>query len=292
MAISMTGYGRSQKTIDGKDFLVEIKSVNHRYLETSVKLPRAYSFMEDKLKKLVMDYASRGKIEVYVSINNIDGKNAQVFINKDLVSGYINALREVSNEFDLVDDIKASTLLRFHDIFNVTTISEDEDIIWNDLRLVAQEAVQSFVNMRKIEGGKMIEDIEGRLTIITNYINQIKEKSPNTISEYKKRLTSKLEEVLASKDIDENRVLTEVSIFAEKIAVDEETVRLESHLEQLSSLLNEDNSIGRKLDFLIQEINREVNTIGSKNQDVTITSIVVDLKAEIEKIREQIQNIE
>ncbi len=292
MAVSMTGYGRSQKIVDGREIFVEIKSVNHRYIETNVKVPRAYSYLEDKLRKLITENANRGKIEVYVTINTLDGKNEKVQLNKELASSYISALKEASIEFCLADDIKVSSLLRFHDIFNVTTITEDEEVIWNDLRSVANEAIQFFVDMRKVEGAKMIEDVEGRIVTVQNYINQIKEKSPNIVSDYKKRLTAKLQEVLENKDIDENRVLTEVSIFAEKIAVDEETVRLESHLQQFSTLLKDENAIGRKLDFLTQEINREVNTIGSKNQDVTITSLVVDLKAEIEKIREQIQNIE
>lgn len=292
MALSMTGYGRSQKTVAGRDILVEVKSVNHRYLETNIKVPRSYSYIEDKVKKLVSEYVFRGKVEIYVTINATDGKNAQVNINKELALSYIEALRGVSEEFDLKDDLTTSTLLRFHDIFNVTTITEDENVIWNDVREIASGAIKSFVDMRKIEGEKLIEDVENRLATIHSFIKQIKELSPKTISDYKKRLTSKLEEVLANKDIDENRVLTEVSIFAEKIAVDEETVRLSSHLKQLSTLIREQGPIGRKLDFLVQEINREVNTIGSKSQDVAITSIVVDLKAEIEKIREQIQNIE
>lgn len=292
VALSMTGYGRCQKTIDGRDILVELKSVNHRYLETNIKVPRNYSYLEDKIKKLAIGYVFRGKVEIYVTINAIKGKNAQVHINKDLAKSYIDALKETAEELDLVDDLKASTLLRFHDIFNVESITDDEEIIWNDVSVIATNAIEAFVDMRKIEGAKMVEDVENRLVTIDGFINQIKELSPNTISDYKKRLKAKLDEVLILKDIDENRVLTEVSIFAEKIAVDEETVRLESHLKQLSLLIKEEHQIGRKLDFLIQEVNREVNTIGSKSQDVTITSIVVDLKAEIEKIREQIQNIE
>lgn len=292
MALSMTGYGRCQRTIDGRDILVEIKSVNHRYLETSVKVPRAYSYIEDKVKKLASEYVSRGKIEIYVTINATTGKNEVVHINNELALSYINALKQASKDFGLVDDIKASTLLRFHDIFNVTTITEDEDVIWNDVKGVVITAMQAFVDMRKIEGDKMLEDIQNRLSTIDEFITQIEIRSPDTISNYKKRLTLKLEEVLAHKDIDENRVLTEVSIFAEKIAVDEETVRLKSHLKQFITLINEEKIVGRKLDFLVQEINREVNTIGSKSQDVAVTSVVVDLKAEIEKIREQIQNIE
>lgn len=292
MALSMTGYGRNQTTINERDILVEVKSVNHRYLETNVKVPRTYSYLEDKVKKLTNDYVNRGKVEIFVSINSINSQNVQVNINNDLALSYINALRDTSMKLGLNDDIKTSTLLRFHDIFHLTTITEDEDVIWNDVKFIVINAMQSFVDMRKIEGDKMVEDIESRLATIQDYISQIETLSPDTISDYKKRLTSKLEEVLANKDIDENRVLTEVSIFAEKIAVDEETVRLKSHLKQLAILLKEENPIGRKLDFLIQEVNREVNTIGSKSQDVAITSIVVDLKAEIEKIREQIQNIE
>lgn len=292
MLKSMTGYGRSQQTIDGRDILVEIKSVNHRYFEFNARTPRAYAYLEDKIKSLVNSSVSRGKIDVNVSIYTIDGKDAEVNINLELARGYVNALRSIGNELQLTDNLSLTSISRFSDIFSVVKTVEDEEVIWNEVKEVAAQALDKFVEMRTIEGERMLDDIKSRLNIIDNHISKIEEVAPKTVTDYKERLLNKIKEVLETKNIDEQRVLTEVALFAEKIAVDEETVRLRSHLKQFNSLLDEKESIGRKLDFLVQEINREVNTIGSKCQAIEVTAIVVEVKSEIEKIREQIQNIE
>lgn len=292
MLKSMTGYGRSQQTIDGRDILVEIKAVNHRYFEFNTRIPRAYAYLEDKMKTLVSSSASRGKIDVSISIYTVEGKDAEVQINVELARGYANALRSIKDELSLVDNLSLSSISRFSDIFLVTKTVEDEEIIWNEVKQVAEEALNKFIEMRIIEGERMHADIKSRLNLIEDYVSKIEELSPKTVSDYKERLYTKLKEVLENKNIDEQRVLTEVALFAEKIAVDEETVRLRSHLKQFHNLIESKESVGRKLDFLVQEVNREVNTIGSKCQDLAVTSIVVEMKSEIEKIREQIQNIE
>ncbi|WMJ22372.1 YicC/YloC family endoribonuclease [Paludicola sp. MB14-C6] len=292
MLKSMTGYGRSQQTIDGRDILVEIKAVNHRYFEFNTRIPRAYAYLEDKMKTLVSSSASRGKIDVSISIFTVEGKDAEVQINLELARGYVNALRSTKDELNLVDNLSLSSISRFSDIFLVSKTVEDEEVIWNEVKQVAQEALEKFIDMRVIEGERMHADIQSRLHIIEDYVTQIEELAPKTVSDYKDRLYAKLKEVLENKNIDEQRVLTEVALFAEKIAVDEETVRLRSHLKQFHNLIESKDSVGRKLDFLVQEVNREVNTIGSKCQDLAVTSIVVEMKSEIEKIREQIQNIE
>lgn len=292
MLKSMTGYGREQCVIDGRDILVEIKAVNHRYFEFSARVPRPYGYLEEKMKTLVNSEASRGKIDVNISVYTKDGKDAEVNINLELVRGYVNALRGIKDELSLTDDLSLSAISKLQDIFLVTKTAEDEEVIWNEVKAVAQVALQKFIQMRLAEGERMLKDISARLRQIGEYVTKIEQLSPKTISEYKARLMAKIQEVLENKQIDEQRVLTEVSIFAEKIAVDEETVRLRSHLRQFEHLVNSTEPIGRKLDFLVQEVNREVNTIGSKCQDLEITGIVVEMKSEIEKIREQIQNIE
>ena len=292
MIRSMTGYGRSQQTIDGREILVEIRSVNHRYFEFSARVPRAYGYLEEKLKSFLQGKVSRGKVEVGVSIYNIEGKDASIEVNRSIAQGYVDALRSANETLGLEDDLKLSNLIRLPDIFNVIKNTEDEEIIWNDVKIAAEEALNNFVAMREIEGQKMREDIESRLESIGRMVARVEERSPMVTEAYRQRLYNKLCEVLNDKKIDEQRILTEAAIFSEKTAVDEETVRLKSHIHQFRELLESGDAIGRKLDFLIQEFNRESNTIGSKAQDVEIIKIVVDLKSEIEKIREQIQNIE
>ena len=288
----MTGYGRSQQMIDGRDILVEIKSVNHRYFEFNARTPRAYGYIEDKIKSLITTTVSRGKLDVNVSIYTVEGKDAQVVVNLEMARGYVNALRSVKDELAVVDDISLSSLSRLADVFSVSKTVEDEEVIWTEVKSVTQEALRKFVEMRMIEGERMLADVQSRLQTIAKLVGEIEFLAPQSVNEYKERLQIKLKEVLETKNIDETRVLTEVAIFAEKIAVDEETVRLRSHLKQFETLIISDEPVGRKLDFLLQEVNREVNTIGSKCQDVVVTGIVVELKSEIEKIREQIQNIE
>lgn len=288
----MTGYGRSQKILNGRDILVEIKSVNHRYFEYSSRIPRVYNYIDDKLKTMLKTAISRGKVDVSVSINNIDGKDALIDINSGIAAGYVEALRSISESLNLEDDLKLSNLMRLPDVFNVQKAPDDEEQIWVDVSEVVTEALAKFVEMRAVEGEKLKNDVTEKASYILNMVSKVEELSPLTVENYRNRLYAKLSDVLQDKDIDEQRLLTEAAVFAEKIAVDEETVRLRSHISQLVAMLDSNEAIGRKLDFIVQEMNREVNTIGSKAQDLNITRLVVDMKAEIEKIREQIQNIE
>ncbi len=294
----MTGYGRAQKIINGRDILVEVRSVNHRYYEYSSRIPRAYSYIDEKLKALLKSAISRGKAEVSVTINNIEGKDTVIAVNKDVAEGYVNALRSLNQQMGtdgecwLEDDIKLSKLLKMPDIFTIQKAPDDEEQVWADVAEVASEAIAKFVDMRTTEGERLFADVNSKADLILEMVGKVEELSPQTVENYRSRLYKKLSEVLESKNIDEQRILTEAAIFSEKIAVDEETVRLRSHIAQLKEMLVNEEAIGRKLDFIVQEMNREVNTIGSKAQDLNITKIVVDMKAEIEKIREQIQNIE
>ncbi len=288
----MTGYGRAQKIAGGRDILVEIRSVNHRYYEYSSRIPRAYGYIDEKLKALLKTSVSRGKVEVAVTINNIEAKESEISINKAVAEGYIKALRSVSDELGLKDDLVLSKLIKLPEIFVVQKAPDNQEQIWADVSEVASEALQKFVEMRQTEGEKLESDIISKADLILKMVSQVEELSPITVENYRNRLYQKISEVLDGKEIDEQRILTESAIFAEKIAVDEETVRLHSHISQLKDMFRSDEPVGRKLDFIVQEMNREVNTIGSKAQDLNITRIVVDMKAEIEKIREQIQNIE
>ena len=292
MLKSMTGYGRAQKIINGRDILVEIRSVNHRYYEYSSRVPRTYSYIDEKLKALLKTSISRGKVEVAVTINNIEGKDTEIAINKGAAEGYVNALRSVSYELGLEDDLSLSNLIKLPDIFNIQKTPDDEEQIWNDVKSVADEAAANFISMRCIEGERLKADVSEKADGILDMVAEVEKLSPVTVENYRNRLFKKLSEVLESKDIDEQRILTEAAIFSEKIAVDEETVRLRSHINQLRTMLDSEEAVGRKLDFIVQEMNREVNTIGSKAQDLNVTKLVVEMKADIEKIREQIQNIE
>lgn len=292
MISSMTGYGRAQNIIGDKDITVEIKSVNHRFFEFSAKLPRNYGYLEEKLKSFVQGNVSRGKIDVSVTIFNISGAGSEVEMNAELANGYIKALREFNISAELVDDIVLSNVARFPEVFNVKKTEENEDEIWNAVKETAQTAVDKFVSMRRVEGEKLKQDLEIKLEFILSKVEVVEERSPETVNAYRKRLYDKLSEILENSKFDDQRILTEAALFAEKIAVDEETVRLRSHIEQFRHILCNENAVGRKLDFLVQEINREVNTIGSKAQDAEIAKTVIDMKSEIEKIREQIQNLE
>lgn len=292
MIKSMTGYGRALQTVDGYDILVEMKSVNHRYLEFTARVPRAYSYLEEKLKSFLQQKAGRGKVEVSVSIYAVDGTDAQVEVNRTLLKGYVDALRSAGKELGLTDDLTLSAASRFGDIFNVRKAVEDADEIWGRVLPVAEEALDGFLAMREAEGKQLKADIQSRLEIIEQFVSQVEERSPQTVEEYRARLTKKMQEVLGDSSIDEARILTEAAIYADRIAVDEETVRLRSHLAQIGEMLDSGEAVGRKLDFIVQELNRETNTIGSKAQDLEIARIVVEMKAQIEKIREQVQNIE
>lgn len=292
MIKSMTGFGRAEQIIDGRDIIVEIRSVNHRYYEFSARVPRAYGYIEEKLKSFLNGRISRGKVEVSVSIAAVEAADTLIEINKAVAKGYVDALRSVGGELGLADDLTLSQLVRLPDIFTVKKTADDEEQIWNSVKTVADEAVSKFISMREAEGLKMKEDVLERADIIERLVDEVDRLSPISAENYRSKLYSRLCEVLADKNIDEQRIVTEAAIFADKTAVAEETVRLKSHIRQLRDMLALDEPVGRKLDFLIQEFNREANTIGSKAQDIAVTKIVVDLKSEIEKIREQIQNIE
>lgn len=292
MPKSMTGYGRAQHLTNGRDILVEIRSVNHRYYEFSARLPRTCLYLEEKLKSFLNGKITRGKVEVSVTITRPDGKDAKVTVNQSVAQGYVDALREVNSELMLADDITLSSLLRLPDLFTLTKEQDDEEQIWQDVSACAEEALAQFVEMREKEGARLAADLLDKLDGIEAMLRQIESIVPSVAENYRNRLFNKLSELLADQNIDEQRILTETAIFAEKTAVDEETVRLHSHLTQGRELLAAAEPVGRKLDFLVQEMNREVNTIGSKAQDLSITKLVVDMKSEIEKIREQIQNIE
>lgn len=288
----MTGYGRYQQIVGNRDILVEIRSVNYRYFEFSCRIPRNMGYLEEKLKRLIKENVSRGKIEVLVTINNVDGKDETISVNMGVAQGYIDALRSANDTFKLPDDLTLSQLSRFPDVFTVIKTIDDENEIWDAVKLVAEKSLEKFVAMKSIEGEKMFNDVLSKLDTIESMVGVVEVASPQTVENYRKRLYDKLSEVLESKDIDESRIVTECALLSEKLAVDEETVRLRSHISQFRELLNSTEPVGRKLDFLIQEMNREVNTTGSKAQDITITKTVVDMKSELEKIREQIQNIE
>ena len=292
MIKSMTGYGRCQQLADGMNITVEIKSVNHRYFEFSSKLPRSYGFLDEKLKSFFMGKLTRGKMECYVQIETVEEPDTIISVNHPLVKGYLDAYKEISETYGLENNIKVSDISRVSDIFSIRKQAADEDKIWAAVQTVAQEALNGFVAMREREGERLKDDVLSRLEIILENVAYIEERSPETVKEYNEKLLGRLRELLEDAHIEEQRILTEAAIFADKIAVAEETVRLRSHISQMRSFLEADEAVGKKMDFLIQEFNREANTIGSKAQDVEIARRVVAIKSEIEKIREQIQNIE
>lgn len=292
MIKSMTGYGKSEQTIDSLNVTVEIKSVNHRYFEFSARVPREYGFLEEKLKKYCNSLITRGKVECYVSVEDLEEREMEVNVNETLAAGYVKALKELSERFGLKDDISAVTLSRYPDVITLHKASEDEERIWNAVKTVAETAVSKFIEMRETEGSKLRGDILSRADYIIECVEFIEGRSPETVREYNEKLKQLMKELLGDAAVDEQRLLNEAAIYADKIAVDEETVRLRSHISQLREFMNSSEAIGRKLDFLVQEINREANTIGSKAQDVDIAKKVIAIKAEVEKIREQVQNIE
>ena len=292
MIKSMTGYGKSEQTIDSLNVTVEIKSVNHRYFEFSARVPREYGFLEEKLKKYCNSLITRGKVECYVSVEDLEEREMEVNVNETLAAGYVKALKELSERFGLKDDISAVTLSRYPDVITLHKASEDEERIWNAVKTVAETAVSKFIEMRETEGSKLRGDILSRADYIIECVEFIEGRSPETVREYNEKLKQRMKELLGDAAVDEQRLLNEAAIYADKIAVDEETVRLRSNISQLREFMNSSEAIGRKLDFLVQEINREANTIGSKAQDVDIAKKDIAIKAEVEKIREQVQNIE
>ncbi len=293
MIKSMTGYGRAEKEIGGKIITVEMKSVNHRFFEFTCRTSRGYAFLEEKLKSYVSSRVSRGKIDMFVSVLSVDEEGAvDVMVNHSLASGYVKAMGEISERYGISNDTTVSLVARFPDVLTVHKAPEDEEQIIEAVLSVANEAVDKFIAMREVEGNKLYEDVLSRANTILGIVEIIEERSPEIVEEYEKRLRDRIEELLGSNTYDPQRVLTEVAIFADKVAVAEETVRLRSHISQLNTFMNVSESIGKKLDFIIQEMNREANTIGSKIQDAELAHQVVNIKGEIEKIREQVQNIE
>ena len=293
MVKSMTGYGRARETRNGRDITVEIRSVNNRYLDCSVKMPRVYIFAEDAVKALVQKAVARGKVDVFITIDTKESDGVVVSVNRELAGQYAAALGELQDLCGVAAwKLTPEVLARFPDVLCVTKAEEDLEAVSTDICAVLSQALEAYNAMRETEGDKLAEDILGRLVTIESLTAAVEERSPQTVAEYREKLLARMHEVLGSTTIDESRILTEAAIFADKVAVDEETVRLRSHLSQLREMLRGGEPVGRKLDFLIQEVNREANTIGSKCSDVSIARKVVDLKAEVEKIREQVQNIE
>lgn len=292
MINSMTGFGRFEGEVNGRSITLEIKSVNHRYTEFNCRLTRGYSFLEEKLKSYITSKVKRGKIDMFVSISEPEDTPTDVVINHNLAEGYINALKELEEKYGITNSVNTVDVGKYPDVLTVKKAEEDEDKVWDDVRNAVDSALEGFLGMRKAEGERLKADVLSRAETIMSIVDEIEKRSPETVEEYKTRLKQKIEEFLGSGEYDEQRVITEVAIYADKVAVDEETVRLRSHFEQLNTYLNSDEPVGRSIDFLIQEMNREANTIGSKVKDAEIAQKVVRIKNEIEKIREQIQNIE
>lgn len=293
MIKSMTGYGRAREIRNKRDITVEIRSVNNRYLDCTVKMPRMYSFAEDAVKSCVQKYISRGKVDVYITVDASAADIAKVTVNRELADSYRKALNELAELCGpTAYKITPEILARFPDVLTVTKADEDLETVSTDICAVLEQALEAYNEMRAVEGRKLAEDISNRLTYIENYTSKVEARSPETVAEYRAKLTARMQEVLQNTSIDEQRILTEAAIYADKVAVDEETVRLRSHVAQLRTMLESNDPMGRKMDFLIQEVNRESNTIGSKCNDVAIAQVVVGLKAEVEKMREQVQNVE
>ncbi len=292
MIRSMTGFGRAQVSVEGYNITVEIRSVNNRYFDFYAKMPRAFSFIEEKVKSLLSTEISRGKVECSLQIETTADESVIVSINEPLAVGYVKAVEELAEKFEVKNDLTALSLARFSDILSITKAPVDEEDFWNKVQVAVKDALAEFIKMREIEGEKLKADVLSRADLIINNVAYIEERSPETVKAYSEKLLERMKTVLGDTQVDEARILTEAAIYADKVAVAEETVRLRSHIDQLHSMLDSNEAVGRKLDFLVQEINREANTIGSKAQDVDIARRVIDIKAEVEKIREQIQNIE
>ncbi len=292
MIKSMTGYGRGENESENRKFSVEIKSVNHRYNDISIRLPRAMNYLEDKIRKTLMKKIMRGKTDVYITFETFSDDDVNIKINEPLARAYCSKLDYLKLNFGLTGDNTLDLVVKFPDIISVEKVQEDEDFMWNALLPALEDAINGFISMREAEGESLKTDILKKAEIIEGYVEKIKERAPLVAEDYRKRLTDRLNELLADTNIDEQRILTEVTVFADRACIDEEITRLFSHINQLREIFCKDEPIGRKLDFLVQEMNREANTIASKSNDIRITQITVELKSEIEKIREQIQNIE
>ena len=292
MIKSMTGYGRACQNFDGREVTVEVRSVNNRYLDCTVKLPRIFSYTEDRVKQLVKEHVSRGKVDVFVTVANTAGEDVKISLNRPVLEGYLNAMQTMASDYAVQNDVSVTALSRLPDVFLIEKPDIDEEARAKEILDTASAALAQYDAMRIVEGKALEQDLLSRRETILGLVEKVEARSPITVAEYRTRLEAKMQDVLASTTIDESRILTEAAIFADKVAVDEETVRLRSHLNQLQTMLAGGGAIGRKLDFLLQEMNREANTIGSKGNDLEQARTVVDIKAELEKIREQTQNIE
>ena len=292
MVRSMTGYGRGEAASETLSVTVELKSVNHRFFEASVRAPRQFAFLEDKLKSYIQSRVARGKIDIMVSCDFSSAETDKIEINEPYADSYVSELRLLGKKYDIIDDISVSTVARNPDVFTVTKQRLDDDEVWSLVSSAAEIAVDNFIKEREAEGTRLSEDVIGRTKTILNLVSVVEERSPQTVKEYRERIENKIRELLTDTTVDEQRLITETAIFADRVAVNEETVRLRSHIAHFSEMCEQGGVIGKKLDFTVQEMNRETNTIGSKCQDIEISHIVVDIKSEIEKIREQIQNIE
>ncbi len=292
MIKSMTGYGRQEAVVDGKKISVEIKSVNHRFSDYNIKVPRYYAFLEDKVRSEVSAQMARGKVDVFINIESYEQADKDIILNEDLARSYIEALKSLRDKFELADDISVMQVAQYTEIFQSQRREEDQESLWKAVQGILLQALEGFSAMRAREGERIETDLRGRIAVMQQLAQKIDQRSPQTVEEYKNRLYDKIKELLEGQDIEETRVLTEVAVFADKVAVNEEVVRLASHFEEFYGILDSGEPAGRKLDFLIQELNREINTIGSKANDIEIAKMVVELKAELEKLREQVQNIE
>ena len=292
MIKSMTGYGRASETVGSMEITAEIKAVNHRYFEFSCRIPRQFSFLDEKVKQYVKTRVNRGKVEVYITINLLENEAIDVQVNHPLAKAYVDALNEIANTYGVANEIKSTDVARFPDVLSTHKDEQDEETVFENVKQVLSKAVDMFVQMRQTEGEKLKQDVNSRCQTILQHVAFVESQSQESVKTYRARIEEKMRELLGDVQVDEQRLLTETAIFADKTAVDEETVRLKSHIEQLSQMMDSGEAVGRKIDFLVQEMNRETNTIGSKCSDIEITRTVVDIKAEIEKIREQIQNIE
>ena len=292
MILSMTGYGRARQVLNGREITVELRGVNARFLEYSSRLPRAFAFLEDPLKKLVAARVSRGKVELSLTVQNTTAADTVVTVNWPLAKGYRDAMTALSEQLELKNDMSVGLIARMPDVLAQTAAPLDEEALWADVQAVAGQAVDAFLTMRAAEGEKLRADLLSHLDVVEQLVGRIEANTAGRVKAYSDKLYARLQELLADRSIDESRLVTEAAIFADKTAIDEETVRLHSHIAQYRDILSGDGPVGRKLDFLTQELNREANTIGSKCQDVDITRLVVELKSEIEKLREQLQNLE
>ena len=292
MIKSMTGYGQKNLNIEGRDITVEIKSVNHRYFDFNIRLPRIYGFLEENTKSYVQNFISRGKVDVSILVDSSGADDVEIKLNHSLIKNYMDAFNELSSDYSLENDVTVSSISRFGDIFSIKKVEADKDIIWNQVKTVLDIALDDFMRMRAVEGEKLFNDLNEKADQLTSLVDTLEPLEKESIEIYRNKQFEKMAEFLKDSTIDENRILAEVAIFSDKVAVDEELVRLRSHISQFKSIIKEEIPVGRKLDFLLQEMNREINTIGSKSSNIDISRIVVDVKTLLEKIREQIQNIE